>query len=198
MNGRAVPYTSRPQRRSRTSIGPDSTSPGRTRSVWAMRHRLPRCAGSARSSVPRERGSTVALTWRRPAGQHWPAPDRADSAAMRPAYPGVLRTPHQTGQDPARERPVPQALRCSRGVPPGQGYAVVIGHRGCCVIPRDRSGTPVSLLRRGSACGGLRHEVDFSIACGRNPADVALRTCPQPGCPRSPARLADGGLALLR
>lgn len=149
MNGRAVPYTSRPQRRSRTSIGPDSTSPGRTRSVWAMRHRLPRCAGSARSSVPRERGSTVALTWRRPAGQHWPAPDRADSAAMRPAYPGVLRTPHQTGQDPARERPVPQALRCSRGVPPGQGYAVVIGHRGCCVIPRDRSGTPVSLLRRG-------------------------------------------------
>jgi transposase len=60
-----------------------------------------------------------------PAGQRRPAPDRADPPPLRPAHPGLLRTPHQGGQDPTRNRPMPQTLRCPRGLPPDQGHTVM-------------------------------------------------------------------------
>lgn len=47
---------------------------------------------------------------RRPAGQCCAASHRVHPSAGRPAHPGLLRAPHQGGEDPARNRPMPQAL----------------------------------------------------------------------------------------
>ncbi|MGW1788832.1 transposase [Streptomyces tubercidicus] len=40
--------------------------------------------------------------------------------------PGLLRAPHPGGQDPTRDRPMPQTLRCPRGASPGQAHTVMI------------------------------------------------------------------------
>nr|WP_308280913.1 transposase [Streptomyces lomondensis] len=40
-----------------------------------------------------------------------------------PRTQGLLRTPHQEGQDPTRNRPMPQTLRCPGGLPPVGGLA---------------------------------------------------------------------------
>ncbi|WP_253195451.1 transposase [Streptomyces sp. JHA26] len=57
---------------------------------------------------------------RRPPGQRRPAPHRLHPPAPPPTHPGVLRTPHPGGQDPTRDRPMPQAVCRTRGLPPGQ------------------------------------------------------------------------------
>ncbi|WP_353963028.1 transposase [Streptomyces sp. NBC_00365] len=41
-----------------------------------------------------------------------------------PQHPGLLRAPHQGGQDPSRNRPLPQMLCGPGGLPPGQTATV--------------------------------------------------------------------------
>ncbi|MFE0509599.1 transposase [Streptomyces sp. NPDC058964] len=43
----------------------------------------------------------------------------------RPAHPGLPRTPHQGGQDPSRNCPMPQTLRCPGGLPPGRAHTAI-------------------------------------------------------------------------
>lgn len=57
---------------------------------------------------------------RRPVGQRRAPPHRVHPPAGRPAHPGLLRAPDQGGQDPARNRPLPQTLRCPGGLTPRQ------------------------------------------------------------------------------
>ncbi|MFG2322505.1 hypothetical protein [Streptomyces sp. NBC_01723] len=90
------------------------------------------CGVSPHRVLLRPTAHVPAQPRRRPPGRRHPAPHRLHPPAPRPAYPGVLRTPHPGGQDPARDHPMPQAIRSPRGLEWSDRFPAPPRYRGGC------------------------------------------------------------------